>query len=283
MSITQVNSNVSALQQDITLNNISTSMSKTMKQLSTGLKINSAADNPTLVGLGNLDQKLYNNVVDEIANAQNFAGLLSTYDSSLGTIGNMLQNVSDAAMTATDSTLSNTQRAALGQAAGAILTGIATYLKAAQFNDRSLFQSGMAMSGVFGPTLSFQTSAPKFLSIGIATIFGGVKLSVVAGANFFAGSTVGNAVSALNYVKSAIAKFANFRATIGAQAQNVQNIIASLQNTQVAEASQLSNVQDVDMASAITTYTRQQILASAATSMLAQSNMQPQSILKLLG
>jgi flagellin len=277
MSITRIVTNPEAMQASMNLAKLQVSMSKTMAQLASGLSISSASDNPGAVGLIQQFQKQYNTQGDMISNAQNALGMMQTMDGALAEIGNRLQDLNDLAVQASDATLSGAQRAALYQSFKAIRDNILTFTKTVTFNDKPILYGSAMISATLGLGVTFTFNVTKNLSINNTSAFG-MALSQKTGWT----STVTSSLRAVSALKSAVNGFGKYRSIIGAQTQAIEKVISSMQNVQTNMSSALSRVKDVDMASAISTYTRQQILASAATAMIAQANSQPQGVLQLL-
>jgi len=281
----RIYTNTDTISANINLDRIYQSLNRTMNQLSSGLRVSNAADDPSTVGTIMQKQLSYNTQVDMISNAQNALSAMNAYDSAMGEIGNRLQDLSDTAVKATDNTLSNAQRVALWNTFKTIRNGITTYMQNVKFNAKPIMWGSNIISAIIGPKMmSLKFSTQKYMSVGNLYVFSGALASSAANYKCRFSTSVGSAAVAVSAVNAAIKQFGVYRSIIGAQTQALQSVITSLQNQQVFLASDLSSVKDTDMAQAITNFTAQQVISQAATNMLQQAgNMKAQAILKLLG
>lgn len=277
MSITRINTNPEAMLASTNLKKVEYAMTKTMGRLASGLRINNASDDPSGIGIQMSFEKQFRQTGVMIGNAQNVLGMMQTYDGALSEIGNRLQELNDIAVQASDSSLNQSQKDMLWQAYSAIRSGITTYAQSVKFNDKPIMAGSGPTTATLGPGLIMNFSVAATITTATNAVFG----TQFATATSF--STLVLVSAAVKQVASAINVFSKYRTIIGAQTQAVENVIKSMQNTQVNMSATLSRVKDADMSEEIQAFTKQQVLTQTATAMLAQANMQPQGILKLLG
>lgn len=246
-------------------------LSKSTEKLSSGYKINRAADDAA--GLS-ISEKMRNQIrgLDQASdNAEDGISLIQTAEGALNEIHSMLQRMSELSIKAANDTNQTIDRNAIQDEVDALASEITRIANTTQFNKKDLFNADQ--------TLSLQVGANKNQSIGIV-------LSHITAANLGVGSLVvssyGKANSALSAIQTAINKISTSRSKLGA-VQNrleytISNLDSSSENTQAAE----SRIRDVDMASEMVKYSKNNILMQAGQSMLAQANSQTQGVLSLL-
>jgi flagellin len=258
--------------------NVSTNMlNQSLARLSSGSKIVNASDDPAgLAESITLGAEIgQTNAAN--GNVSNAVNMLQTQDGYLQQVGSALDQMATLAVQAQDVTKTDTQRSDY-QKEFNTLAGYIVDTSTKDFNGVSLFS---------GATLSVTTDgvAAKFDMTGVN--LGGSNYSAVTGtATDGSGATsissTTSAASALTAVTAAITQLATDRATVGANEERLTytgNELGVLSNNLSAAKSQIT---DVDVAQESTNYAKYQILVQSGTSMLAQANQNPQSVLKLL-
>jgi flagellin len=281
MSMTRINTNADAMLASANLMKMEYQMSRTLSHLSTGLRIVTGADDPAGLGISSGMRAQLGGVAMAIQNAQDGLSMMSTADTALADNMTMLLRMRDIAVRASsDATLTTTQRQTMEQEYINLKGEIARRRTAITFNGKVLFSGAVSGKTIqIGPDNS---SGYKF-SIKIPLIsvtFFGVATRTLSNAHV---SQVGSAGKAIDIVQSCINGLAKIQAIVGSQEEELQNIINALSSEQVNLAAANSRVTDADMASEISNFAKQQIIAQAATAMIAQANAQPQSVMKLLG
>ena len=260
-----INTNIDAFDAHRNLVNTENSLSKSMQRLSSGLRINSAADDAA--GLA-ISQKLTGQVngLDQAQrNAQDGVSMVQTAEGSLNQVHAMLQRVRELAVQYGNGTLAASDQAAIQSEVNQLQSEIARIGSTAQFNGIALF-SGSS-------TISFQVGANDGEVISVATQ---AMTSIVGTISLGTSSTLSTIDGFINAVSAQ-------RATFGAVQNRLQYTLDNLSTYQENLSASLSRIRDVDMASEMVNFTKEQILQQAGTSMLAQANSAPQSVLKLLG
>jgi len=260
-----INTNIEAYDAHRNLVNTENQLSKSMQRLSSGLRINSAADDAA--GLA-ISQKLTGQVngLDQAQrNAQDGVSMVQTAEGSLNQVHAMLQRVRELAVQYGNGTLAASDQAAIQSEVNQLQSEIARIGSTAQFNGIALF-SGSS-------TISFQVGANDGEVISVATQ---AMTSIVGTISLGTSSTLSTIDGFINAVSAQ-------RATFGAVQNRLQYTLDNLSTYQENLSASLSRIRDVDMASEMVNFTKEQILQQAGTSMLAQANSAPQSVLKLLG
>jgi len=259
-----INTNIEAYDAHRNLVNTENSLSKSMQRLSSGLRINSAADDAA--GLA-ISQKLtgqVNGLAQAQRNAQDGVSLVQTAEGSLNEVHAMLQRIRELAVQYSNGTLATSDQGAIQSEVNQLQSEISRIGTTAQFNGIALFSAST--------TISFQVGANDGEQIGVTTTD---MASLVGTISLGQSSTLSTIDGAINAVSAQRAQF-------GAVQNRLQYTLDNLSTYQENLSASLSRIRDVDMASEMVNFTKEQILQQAGTSMLAQANSAPQSVLKLL-
>lgn len=260
----RINTNVDAFDAHRNLEATSNAVSQSMERLSSGLRINRAADDAA--GLA-ISEKLKGQIggLDQAGrNVQDGISLVQTAEGSLTEVHSMLQRVRELAVQYQNGTLSTSDRSAINSEVGQLTQEIQRIGTTAQFNNIHLLDSAQ--------TITFQVGANDGEVISVAT----VSLGSAVGTIDLTSSTV------LADVDRAIDSVSAQRATFGAVEDRLSHTYSNLQTYQENLSSSESRITDVDMASEMTSLTKNQILVQAGTAMLSQANQEPQAVLSLL-
>jgi flagellin len=267
-----INTNVGAINANRNLSFNNTNMSKTMEKLSSGYRINRAADDAA--GLAISEKMIYqiNGLNQAQRNAQDGISLLQTAEGDLTEVHSMLQRMNTLANQAANGTYQGEDRQNLQKEVSQLVKEIDRITGNSNFNGVSLLKSSATVKFQIGVTsgesLTVSLSSNKASALGLS----GLSISTEAGAK-----------SALSIIKSAISKVSTNRANLGAYQNRLEHTINSLGVTSENLSAANSRIKDADMATEMTAFTKNQILVQAGTAMLAQANSAPQAVLKLLG
>jgi len=267
------------------------------QRLSSGLRINSAADDAAGLAIRELMRSDIASMNQGVRNANDAISLIQTADGALQVVDEKLIRMKELAEQAATGTYDSTQRLMIESEYQAMASEITRIANATNFNNVKLLDGSLSSSKHDGSQLT-STGALKihfgpnnnsaedyyYISIGNSTAsslgLGNSGLSTRGG---FSISTQSAAQSALDAINLAIISKDKIRASLGALQNRLQNTVSNLtiqaENLQAAE----SRVSDVDVASEMTTFVRNQILTQAAVSMLAQANALPRMALNLIG
>jgi flagellin len=276
--------NSSAMQTQISLNNSSDAVSTAMQRLSSGLRINSAADDAAGYAISQGLTSQVNGLQQASQNVSDATSMVQTADSALNNVQSMLQRVSELAVQYQNGDLSTSDQSDIQGEVNQLTQEIDRQKGAVQFNGINLLDgsagSGGAVTFQVGPSSS-DTLSVSFQNIESSSNLGTSAFSwsqASTGGTVFDLSQAG-AVSAIS---TAINNISSLAANLGAVQNRLQYTATSISTTQENMSSSLSSIQDVNMASEMTTLTQQQVLQQAGTAMLAQANSQPQLVLKLI-
>ena len=276
--------NTSAMQTQISLNNSSDAVSTAMQRLSSGLRINSAADDAAGYAIAQGLTSQVNGLTQAGQNVSDATSMVQTADSALNNVQSMLQRVSELAVQYQNGDLSSTDKTDIQDEVNQLTQEIDRQRGSVQFNGINLLDGSAGASGAV--TFQVGPASNDTLTVSFQDIEGSSNLgtSPFSWSNASSGGTVfdlsqSGAVSAIS---TAINNISSLAATLGAVQNRLQYTATAISTTQENMSSSLSSIQDVNMASEMTTLTQQQVLQQAGTAMLAQANSQPQLVLKLI-
>jgi flagellin len=264
----RINQNIAAYNAYRNLNTTSSALSKSLEKLSSGFRINRAADDAAgLVKSESLRAEI-GGTNQAIANAQDGISFVQTAEGALNEVQAILQRVRDLAVSAanTATTDGSAQKAEISQLA-AELDGIGartTFCGKTVFTDYSATGAGLAFQVGAGSASANQLSVTQNLKIDTTSTTGLFSVQL----------------SSIDVTTNANVSTA--RSTLGATQNRFEHIVANLSVAAENLTSSESRVRDTDMSLEMVTFTRNQIMNQAGTAMLAQANQIPQSILKLL-
>ena len=245
---------------------------QSMSKLSSGLKIQSAQDDPA--GLA-ISQRLRAQAGNSAAAEQNIQNALSysqTSDSWLQKIHDILGRMGDLAVSASDGTKSTTDVANLQVEYGQMQQELTSIKTSSTYNTKKLFGTNdLALQ--IGPD-SGQSFTVTAMDVGTA-----LGSNVVVANALTTTSTLATAVSDVALAND---KISAIRATLGAQSARMQVVLAGVTTYESNVRGAESQIRDVDMAKEATNFSKYQILTQVGTSMMAQANNLPQSVLKLI-
>ncbi|ALS26095.1 flagellin [Paenibacillus sp. 32O-W] len=269
-----INTNVAAINAHRNLGANNTTMGKTMEKLSSGYRINRAADDAAGLAISEKMRFQINGLNQAQRNAQDGISLLQTAEGALTEVHAMLQRMNTLANQSANGTYATEDRAALQAEVSQLLAEIDNIAKSTKFNGINL------LNAASGATVSFQVGveATNKISVALANM-----TSTGLGINAVNISTQTGATSALAIINSAITKVSSQRGNFGAVQNRLEHTINNLGVTAENLAASESRIRNADMAKEMTEFTRNQILVQAGTAMLAQANAMPQGVLKLLG
>ena len=275
-----INTNVKSLiaQNALTVNN--RSLSKAMEQLSTGKRINTAADDAAGLAISDKMTSQIRGLNQAVRNANDGISLVQTVEGATQEVTNMLQRMRELAVQSSNDTYSSTDRSALQLEFDQLTEEISRISTNTRWNNMQVFASGSAGIGsAFAVSLQVGMNGNSSDTITVTL------QSITASALSVSGLSLASHTSAagvLSTIDSAIQTIDTFRANLGAWSNRLTYAADNLSNVSQNTAASRSRILDADYAAESTELARTQIIQQAATAMLAQANQQPQSVLTLL-
>jgi flagellin len=284
-----INTNAEALIAQNNLSGTESSLNTAMTSLSSGLRINTAADDAAGYAISADLTSQVNGLNQANANAQDATSLVQTADGALNDVAQMLQRVRELAVEYQGGTLDSTDQNAIVSEVQQLASQIEQIGNQAQFNGISLF----APTGAGGTgNLTFQVGANdgEVIAITLQALVGSngvISLidTVTAGVGQSGSATQLSlgATGVLNSISNMIDSVSTLASEFGAVQNRLSYTMNNLSTYSENLTSAQSTIQDVDMASEMTEFTKDQILEQSGISMLSQAEQNPQQILKLLG
>lgn len=262
----RIQNNVEAFNAHRNVSDTSSKISKSMEKLSSGYRINRAADDAAGLAISEKLRSQVRGLAQSQRNAQDAVSLVQTAEGSLNEVHSMLQRVRELTVQYKNGTLTTSDQQAITSEVAQLTAEVERIGSSAKFNGISLLSS----TG----TITFQVGANDAESIAVATVSLGSTTSV---------ATLSLAsATALASVDAAIASVSSTRAIFGAVQNRLEYTLNNLGTYQENLVSSESRIRDVDMAAEMVNFTKLQILQQAGTAMLAQANQAPQGVLSLL-
>jgi len=280
----RINSNISAMNAYRSLSASDKSMSGSLAKLSSGLRINKAADDAAGLSVSQGLTSQINGLQVATRNAQDGVNVAQTADGALGESQSILQRMRDLAVQASNSgSQDSNAQAAANTEFQQLNSELDRISQTTKFGAQSLLSG--TWNGTFqvdsstgsGSTIQIDLSSTGALSGGTITGFdsaglGTSSLDLTTGAS-----------AAISTLDTAIQGVSTARAYLGATQNRFEHTINNLNTSVENLTASRSSIQDTDMASEMMNFTKSQILQQAGTAMLAQANQGPQGVLKLLG
>ncbi|MBN2980626.1 flagellin [Cohnella algarum] len=269
-----INTNVSAINTNRNLNFNNTQLGKTAEKLSSGYRINRAADDAAGLAISEKLRYQINGYNQALSNAQDGISLIQTAEGALTEVHSMLQRLDTLATQAANGTLQDEDRDQIQLEVDQLLQEISNIVGKTKFNGITLLNGSTS-------SVTFQVGWEKGTTI-TADLGSGLTLNQL-GISTLSVATAAGAQDALSAIQAAITTVSSQRATLGAVQNRLEHTINNVGvNAENLSASE-SRIRDADMAKEMTNFTKQQIMVQAGTAMLAQANSLPQNVLRLLG
>lgn len=264
-----VNTNVSALNAQRQLINSGSSLDTSFKRLSSGFRINSAADDAAGLQISNRLSSQINGLNQAISNANDGISLAQTAEGAMEEITSSLQRIRTLAVQSQNGINSSGDRTALQKEVSALKTEINRIKDTTQFGGVNL------LDGKFSAKFLVGANAGQNISVNMSRTdgFGTSGLSLTS----LSVASVGEASAAIASVDAAIKTIDSKRADLGAIQNRFQSTIRNLSNIVENVSSARSRIRDTDFAKETAELTRSQILQQASTTILSQANQRPQA------
>lgn len=277
-----INTNVAALNASRVLRRSTLALNKSLERLSSGLRINRAADDAAGLAIAEGLASQVRGLRVAQRNAQDGISLVQTAEGALGEVSNMLQRMRELAVQAANGTLTTTNRANLDAEFQQLKTQINDTVQRVEFNGVTPISSTAVVTLQTGVDANQTTTV---LGVNNFSTAGGTGAPQLAGINasVLTGADATAATAAIGALDTAIDIITTARAGLGATQNRLEFTINTLAIQEENSAAGESAIRDADIALETIAFTRNQILVTAGTSVLAQANLVPQTALQLLG
>lgn len=249
-------------------------LQKSTEKLSSGYKINRAADDAAGLSISEKMRNQIRGLNKASDNAQDGISLVQTAEGALNEVHSMLQRMSELAVQASNDTNQTVDRTALQSEVVQLQTEIRRVADTTQFNKQNILNGDFTSKNI-----QVGANANELIGISITDVKTTVSDAIDAGTKV---NTFTDAQTAITNIQNSITALSTQRSTLGAIQNRLEHTTANLdnisENTQAAE----SRIRDTDMAEEMVTYSKNNILQQAGQSMLAQANQANQGVLSLL-
>ncbi len=269
-----VQHNLTAMNSNRMLGLTTNSLAKTTEKLSSGYKVNRAADDAAGLAISEKMRRQIRGLTQASANAQDGISCVQTAEGALNEVHDMLQRMNELATKAANDTNTTEDQDYINMEVQALKSEINRVASTTTFNQQNLLDGSFT-----GKHLQVGAESGQYIDISIKPM----TASGLGITSTFSVSTQTKAAAAISTIKAAISSLNKQRAALGAIQNRLEHTIKNLdniaENTQAAE----SQIRDTDMATEMVRYSNNNILSQAGQSMLAQSNQANQGVLSLLG
>jgi flagellin len=272
-------------------------LNKSLEKLSTGLRINRASDDAAGLSVSENLRSQVRGLSQAKSNAEDGIALLQIAEGAANEISSIMQRMRELAIQSSNDTLTTSERSYTDTEFQALMSEISRISVATQYNGMNLLDGAAGSFGVSGGTSSVlhigannnggsTAGSVDTMSVQIdALTLGalGLTLGASGSANSTGVTTQAASFNAITVIDNALGSLNNMRSDMGGFINRLDHAITNIANQHFNTQDAESRIRDVDFATETTQFTKSQILTQSATSMLAQANAVPQSVLQLLG
>ena len=245
---------------------------KSTEKLSSGYRINRAGDDAAGLTISEKMRSQIRGLDKASTNAQDGISAIQTAEGALNEAHSILQRMNELATQAANDTNTSSDRAAIQKEMDSLTSEIDRISSTTQFNTMNLLDGTFTGKNIQVGALEGQNISISVTSMGATGL----------GVNALAVSTNAKAGSAMSLIQKAISTVSDQRSALGAIQNRLEHTIKNLDTTSENTSAAESRIRDVDMAKEMVTYSKNNILAQAGQSMLAQANQSNQGVLSLL-
>lgn len=274
-----VQHNLRAMNSNRMLGLTSTSQSKSTEKLSSGYKINRAADDAAGLAISEKMRRQVRGLTQASANAQDGISCVQTAEGALNEVHDMLQRMNELAVKAANGTEQSEDRSYIQKEVDNLISEIDRVAATTTFNERMLLDGNFSSIAL---QVGAESATDNQIKLTISKLnASGLGVDALS-ATGVSGTDGSAAISAINTIKTAITTLNEQRANLGAVQNRLEHTINNLDNVVENTTAAESQIRDTDMATEMVKYSNNNILAQAGQAMLAQSNQANQGVLSLL-
>ena len=270
-----VQTNVASLQAQKNLSMNQKALASSFNKLSSGYRINNASDDAAGLAISESMKMQIRSFSVAERNANDAISMAQTAEGSLGEVSGILGRMRELAMQGSNGSLQTGDRQYLDTEFQSMKSEISRIQGSTSFNNIDLLKTASS-------TINFQVGINTGANNQIAITFGNLNLAALLTATNKVGGTAGNSTAAITAIDTALKTVSTSRATYGAAMNRLQVTTSNLQTVSTNISAANSRIRDVDVAEETAQMSREQVLAQAGASVLAQANQSPQFALTLL-
>jgi flagellin len=268
--------NVSSLDAQKTLTRNSNALAKSFARLSSGFRINTAADDAAGLAVSESMKSQIRSYTMAERNASFAISMTQTAEAALGEMHDILGRMRELSIQSSNGAMTGVDRGYLDTEFSALKDEMVRIQGSSKFNGKLLVSTA-------GESIKFQVGLNNTASDQITLTFGGLALTqLLAATTNVAGATAGSALNSLGRIDAAIGIISTERAKYGAAMNRLDVTVSTIQTMRVNLSAANSRIRDVDVAEETSQLSRNQVLSQAGVSVLAQANQLPQMAMTLL-
>ncbi len=275
-----VNTNIASLIAQGNVSKANNAFTTSVERLSSGLRINKASDDVAGLSISEKLKAQTRSIYQAVRNGNEAVNMLQVADGAMREIGNVLGRMRELAESAANGTLGATERNALDSEYQQLKSEIDRISIVTEYNGQKLID-GTISTAALNFQIGFQNTSNDRISITVNSA--GASALQLSETNAISITAATEAQSALTQIDSAITIVASLRGDIGARQSRLNTAISNLGTTVINYEAAVSSITVADFAVETANFTKNQIIAQAAVSVLAQANVLPQQALALLG
>ena len=290
-----VQHNMTAMNANRQLGITTGAQAKSTEKLSSGYRINRAGDDAAGLTISEKMRSQIRGLNKASSNAQDGVSLIQVAEGALNETHSILQRMNELATQAANDTNTTADRNAIQAEINQLSSEINRIQSTTQFNTMNLIDGSYTGKNLQVGSLSGQKIEISIANMDATSLFGGSTQDATKANNFDVNtsnlkaycknlvvSSFSTAGSSMKFIQSAIALVSEQRSALGAVQNRLEHTIANLDNISENTQSAESRIRDTDMAEEMVEYSKNNILAQAGQSMLAQANQSTQGVLSLL-
>ena len=268
--------NVASLDAQKTLARNANSLGKSFARLSSGFRINTAADDAAGLAISESMKSQIRSYTVAERNANHAISMTQTAEAALGEMHDILGRMRELAIQSANGAMTGVDRGYLDTEFSALKDEMARIQGSSKFN-------GKLLVSTTGEAITFQVGLNDTAADQITLTFGGLAMTqLLAATTNVAGATAGNPLAAIGRIDAAIGIISTERAKYGAAMNRLDVTVSTIQTMRVNLSAANSRIRDVDVAEETSQLSRNQVLSQAGVSVLAQANQLPQMAMALL-
>jgi len=274
-----INTNVAALNSYNQLSNTNKNMSKSLERLSSGSRINRAADDAAGLAISEKMNAQTRGLAQAQRNAQDGISMIQTAEGALKETHSILQRMRELSVQAANDSNTDDDRSEIQEEINQLSAEVDRIADTTEFNTKNLLDGSVGT----GSALTFHIGANSSQNTTLAIRDMGASANLAVHTGNLSVTSQANADAAIATVDAAIGEVSAERSKLGAMQNRLDHTINNLSVSEENLTAANSRIKDVDMAKEMMNLSKQQILSQAGTAMLAQANQMPQGVLQLLG
>jgi flagellin len=275
-----INHNITAMNSYRNLTAVNAEVGKSLEKLSSGLRINKAGDDAAGLAISEKMRGQINGLNMATRNAQDGISLIQTAEGALNETHSILQRMRELAVQSANDTNTTADRSELQKEMNQLRQEIDRIAENTEFNSKTLMTGNYGTTGLrfhvganASQFVSLQFESMRATALGVTGAQSSLALSITSAAS---------ADTAITTINTAISTVSAERSKLGATQNRLEHTINNLRNVAENLQGSESRIRDVDMASEMMDFSKNQIIAQAGTAMLAQANANPQNVLQLI-